>query len=149
MAWVRGLQAKEDLLHYMPPENLTQLLKDWTWESARRVCMNVCSDIKILSRLEGASETNPFTWPPPRIFRSPYSFRHMDTWTCTHTNVQTLFLVSVLVSPDAPASSISSVLHVTGWRCDSCPYARPSLAKVTTHTNTLIHKRYTGAPLQG
>lgn len=59
------------------------------------------------------------------------------------------FLVSALVSSYAPASGISSVWHVTGWRCDSCPYARPSLAKVATHTNTLICKSYTGAPLQG
>lgn len=72
-----------------------------------------------------------------------------DTWVHEHTNAQTLFLVSVLVSPDALASGISSVSHVTGWRCDSCPYARLSLAKVTTHTNTLIHKHYTGALLRG
>lgn len=63
-----------------------------------------------------------------------------------HTN--TLFLVSVLVLPDALASGISSVLHVTGWKCDSCPYARPSLTKVT-HTNTLIRECCTGAQLQG
>lgn len=27
------------------------------------------------SRLEGASESNPFTWPPPRIFRPAYFFQ--------------------------------------------------------------------------
>lgn len=67
----------------------------------------------------------------------------------TGKNAQTLFLVSILVSPDAPASGISSVSHVTGWRCDSCPYARLSLAKVTTHTNTVIHERYTGGSTAG
>lgn len=28
------------------------------------------------------------------------------------------------------------MLLVTGWECDSCPYARPSLAKVITHKHT-------------
>lgn len=36
---------------------------------------------------------------------------------------------------DVPASGISSVSFVTGWKCDSCPYAGPSLAKVTTNTH--------------
>lgn len=100
------------------------------------------------SRLEGASESNPFTWPPPRIFLPPYFFRHAGSWT-QRENAQTLFLVSILVSPDAPASGVSSVSHVTGWRCDSCPYARLSLAKVTTHTNTVIRECCTGGSTAG
>lgn len=101
------------------------------------------------SRLEGASESKPF-----HVANAPMSsivLTLLDTLVQEHTrtHTHTLFLVSFLVSPDAPASGISSVSHVTGWRCDSCPYARPSLAKVTTHTNTLIGKRYMGTLLQG
>lgn len=130
----------------MPPENVTQVLQDWILESVKRVCMRMCSDIKV----RGCLRVKPFhvaTTPHLPSYLLFQTHGHMNMQI--HTNAQTLFLVSVLVSPDAPASSISSVLHVTGWRCDSCPYARPSLAKVTTHTNTLIRKRYTGALLQG
>lgn len=67
----------------------------------------------------------------------------MGSWL--GVRAETLFLVSVLVSPDALASGISSVLHVTGWRCDSCLYARLSLAKVTTHKHTHPRMLHTGS----
>lgn len=156
MAWVRGLQDKEGVLQGCWLD-IKAVFTTCLWECdstaqglnlrKRLKCVHVCVLCVLISRLEGASEST--------LSRGHHSMSSIlltlsDTLVSrTHTNAWTLFLVSVLVSPDAPASGISSVSHVTGWRCDSCPYARLSLAKVTTHTNTLILKRYTGALLQG
>lgn len=157
MAWVRGVQDKEGVLQgwwldvravftTCPPGMWLNCSRTGFKKAMKSVHAPVCLDIKV----RGCLGVKPFhVATTPRLPSSLLFQTHGRTDTHIHTNAQTLFLVSVLVSPDAPASGISSVSHVTGWRCDSCPYARPSLAKVTTHTNTLIRERYAGAPLQG
>jgi len=103
------------------------------------------------SRLEGASESNTFTWPPPPPPPPTTTTLRPPSDTRVHEHTQTHVFP---VSPDAPASGVSSVSHVTGWRCDSCPHARPSLAKVNTHnththTHTHLQTLHGGAPLRG
>lgn len=154
MAWVRGLQDKEGVLQgcWLDFEAVFTtcpwemwLNCSWTgFKEAGEEYALVCAWTKV----RGCLRVKPFHVATTPCLPSLLLFQ-THAFTNTHTNAQTLFLVSVLVSPDATASGISSMSHVTGWRCDSCPYARLSLTKVTTHTNTLINNRCTGALLQG
>lgn len=147
MAWVKGLQDKEDVLQGCWVDGkavfTTQPWGIWLncfgtgFKKAGEESAHV--DIKVT----GCLRVKPFHVATTPHLPSSLLFKHTGSWA--HINAQTLFLVSVLVSPDAPASGISSVSHVTGWRCDSCPYARLSLAKVTTHTNTHLQTLHRGS----
>lgn len=151
MAWVRGLQDKEDDLQgcWVDVKAVFTTQPWGIWLNCLRTGFKKAGaeSARVDIKVRGCLRVKPFHVATTSHLPSSLLFRHTGSWA--HINAQTLFLVSVLVSPDAPASGISSVSHVTGWRCDSCPYARLSLAKVTTHTNTLICERYTGARLQG
>lgn len=88
------------------------------FRKAGEECAQVCMDIKV----RGCLRVKPFHVATTSCILLTYSDTSVHEHARTHKqNAQTLFLVSVPWSPDAPASGISSVSHVTGWRCDSCP----------------------------
>lgn len=92
--------------------------KNWSWERRWRVYVCVCVWV---GSIGCSTPLIALLAPLICLSRSPslsfFSFLSSVRW--------------------CPACGISSLWHVTGWRCDSCPYARPCPAKVTTRTHTL------------
>lgn len=97
MAWVRGLRAscrgggwtlRQYLLHALRECDST--VPRTGFKKAGEECTQVCV---WTSRLEGASESNPFTWPPSYVFHPPYSFRHMGERTHAYTQMHRHFLL--------------------------------------------------------
>lgn len=93
MAWVKGLQDKEDVLQGCWTVKQYLLHGPGGYDSTASG-LDLRKRVKRVhmwtSRLEGASESNPFTWPPPHIFRPPYfpdtralsTYKRTDTLPC-------------------------------------------------------------------
>lgn len=82
------------------------------------------------SRSEEASELKPF-----HVATTPRLLFFFASIVLTHKGSS---LSPSLCLPDAPASGVSSVWQVTGWRCDSCPYAiREAGQSRPTHTGPM------------
>lgn len=126
MAWVRGLQDKEGVLQgWWLDVKIVFTTCPWgKWlncsgtgfKKEGEECARVCT-----SRLEGASESNPFTWPPPHVFHPPSSFRHMGARAHTYTQMRRhyslcpslcLLMPRPLASPLCPMWQVGDVTAV-------------------------------------
>lgn len=159
MAWVTGLQDKEGVLQgwWLDVKTVFTTCPWGMWLNRSRTgfkeasgeCARVCA---WTSGLEGASKSNPFTWPPPHVFHPPYSFRHMGAWTHTYTQIHRHFSLCpslCLLMPRPLASPLCRMWQVGDVTAVLMPdQVWPKSQHTQTHSSTTLHRGSTAGLAQ-